>query len=389
MDSSKEKIEIGKFWGSQPHNDSDNCLNNLKESVSVGEIKNFKDIQQTPYNLPVNFEWVSYDIDDPTQLDEIYALLKNNYVENDDFRFHYSKEFLLWALKPPGYLQDWHLGVKMLGELIGFISAIPVIISVNNNIIKMVEINFLCVRKDIHNHRLTPVLIMEITRRANLIGIFQAVYTAGVTLPTPVAYCQYYHRMLNPKKLIETNFFKMKNRMTMARTIKLYQLPTQTLTPGLRSLKDSDCASACRLLQNYLSKLDLHMEFTIEEFRYWFYSKIVYCYVVEDSSNNITDLCSFYSLPSTILNNSKYSTLNAAYSWYNVATSVSLTQLMKDAIILANNTGFDVFNCLDVQNNKIFLNDLKFEPGNGYLKYYLYNRKTPQINLDNIGIVLF
>jgi glycylpeptide N-tetradecanoyltransferase len=47
------------------------------------------------------------------------------------------------------------------------------------------------------------VLIKEITRRCNLCGIFQAAYTAGIVLPKPVACCRYYHRSLNPKKLIE------------------------------------------------------------------------------------------------------------------------------------------------------------------------------------------
>lgn len=35
------------------------------------------------------------------------------------------------------------------------------------------------------------MLIREITRRVNLEGIFQAVYTAGVVLPKPVATCRY------------------------------------------------------------------------------------------------------------------------------------------------------------------------------------------------------
>lgn len=34
----------------------------------------------------------------------------------------------------------------------------------------------------------------------------QAVYTAGVLLPKPVAECQYWHRSLNPKKLISIGF---------------------------------------------------------------------------------------------------------------------------------------------------------------------------------------
>lgn len=54
----------------------------------------------------------------------------------------------------------------------------------------MVEINFLCVHKKLRSKRVAPVLIREITRRVNLQGIFQAVYTAGVVLPKPVGTCR-------------------------------------------------------------------------------------------------------------------------------------------------------------------------------------------------------
>lgn len=54
----------------------------------------------------------------------------------------------------------------------------------------MVEINFLCVHKKLRSKRMAPVLIREITRRVNLQGIFQAVYTAGVVLPKPVGTCR-------------------------------------------------------------------------------------------------------------------------------------------------------------------------------------------------------
>ena len=55
---------------------------------------------------------------------------------------------------------------------------------------KVVEINFLCVHKKLREKRVAPVLIREITRRVNLEEIFQAVYTAGVVLPKPVATCR-------------------------------------------------------------------------------------------------------------------------------------------------------------------------------------------------------
>ena len=42
--------------------------------------------------------------------------------------------------------------------------------------IKMAEINFLCVLKNLRSHRLAPVLIKEITRRVHEKNIWQAVF---------------------------------------------------------------------------------------------------------------------------------------------------------------------------------------------------------------------
>lgn len=46
-------------------------------------------------------------------MDKLYELLAENYVEDDDnmFRFDYSIPFLRWALMPPGYLMEWHVGI--------------------------------------------------------------------------------------------------------------------------------------------------------------------------------------------------------------------------------------------------------------------------------------
>ena len=53
--------------------------------------------------------------------------------------------------------------------------------------------------------------------------IAQAVYTAGVVLPKPVGTCRYWHRSINPKKLIEVKFSHLSKNMTMQRHIKLYR----------------------------------------------------------------------------------------------------------------------------------------------------------------------
>jgi len=85
------------------------------------------------------------------QVSELYTLLNENYVEDDDctFRFDYSKPFLQWALTPPGFHPNWHVGVRntKTGALWGCITAIPVLMRVYGKVISMAEINFLCVHK--------------------------------------------------------------------------------------------------------------------------------------------------------------------------------------------------------------------------------------------------
>ena len=76
-------------------------------------------------------------------------------------RFKYSHSFLKWALQPPGFKPEWHLGVRVASnrKLVGFITAVPASIRARQNTVAMVEINFLCVHKKLRSKRLAPVLI--------------------------------------------------------------------------------------------------------------------------------------------------------------------------------------------------------------------------------------
>ncbi|CAG8769503.1 9776_t:CDS:2, partial [Gigaspora rosea] len=148
----------------------------------------------------------------------------------------------------------------------------------------LVEINFLCVHKKLRSKRLAPVLIKEITRRSHLEGIFQALYTAGVVLPKPISKARYYHRSLNPKKLIETNFSRLPHNTTMSRLVKKFKLPSETLTPGIRPMQEKDVTAVRILLNEYMNKFNFVAVFkNDEDVRHWILTKenVVWSYVVE------------------------------------------------------------------------------------------------------------
>ena len=96
----------------------------LDEDVTANEAiekdKPLSEIRPDPYTLPQGFVWDTLTLDNPqtvnmflkleliktnpkfhfsfAQLQELYQLLNENYVEDDDnmFRFDYSADFLLW-----------------------------------------------------------------------------------------------------------------------------------------------------------------------------------------------------------------------------------------------------------------------------------------------------
>merc|ERR1711972_321221 len=380
------------FWDTQPVPSIGSEF--AQDSGPIDEVMTPDQVKAEPYPLPAQFEWFTCDIDDDTNAQEIYTLLSENYVEDDDsmFRFDYSVPFLRWALKPPGFLRQWHLGVRVKGngKLVGFITGIPATIQVYDDMVRMVEIDFLCVHKKLRSKRLAPVLIKEITRRVNRENVWQAVYTAGVVLPRPVAECRYYHRSLNPKKLIEVGFSHLGPRMTMARTIKLYKVPESPQLSGMREMQPKDSQREAKIIQGYHKKYTLHPELSTDEVGHWVLPRpgVIFSYVREQPNGEVTDVISFYSLPSSILRNEKYNLLKAAYSYWNVATTVPLHESMYDALILAKQEDFDVFNALNVMENESMLKELKFGIGDGFLQYYLYNWKCPKIEPNGMGLVL-
>eukprot|EP00038_Savillea_parva_P008146 m.175036 g.175036 ORF g.175036 m.175036 type:complete len:510 (+) comp13918_c0_seq1:68-1597(+) len=383
-----------KFWKTQPvpqYGEAADTEGPLEADKPLSELR------QEPLALPGGFEWESLDINDPKMLDELYALLNENYVEDDDnmFRFDYSRDFLKWALKPPGCKTVWYAAVRQSGgsrKLRGFISAIPATLRIREKNQHLVEINFLCVHKKLRSHRLAPVLIREITRRVNCEGLFQAVYTAGVVLPTPVAKCRYWHRSLDPKKLIEVKFSYLPRGQTMAKLIRKLKLPTEPTTPGLRKMTEADVGAAWKMTEAYLKKFTIAPTFTSqEEFAHWLLPRdgVISTFVVEDpETHEITDMISYYTLPSTIVHHPEHKLLKAAYSFYNVPGKTDITQLMQDALTLAKADEFDVFNALDLMENSTFLEPLQFGKGDGNLQYYLYNYRFAEVKSQDIGLVL-
>ncbi|CAB4253955.1 similar to Saccharomyces cerevisiae YLR195C NMT1 N-myristoyl transferase [Maudiozyma barnettii] len=429
-DQQRKDMKDYKFWKTQPVQKFDEAID--KEGP-IDITKTPADVRDEPYPMLGEFEWSTVDINDKHQMEDVFILLNENYVEDKDasFRFNYTKEFFHWALKPPGWREEWNVGVrvKTTGKLVAFISAIPINLTVRGKNVPSVEINFLCVHKQLRSKRMTPVLIKEITRRVNKQNIWQALYTAGVVLPSPVTTCRYAHRPINWNKLQEVGFTDVPAGKTAAEMVALYTLPKDTKTKNLRPMELKDVSQMMTLFDKYESRFELVQSFNQEEFTHWFLGsygkeyipenkKVIFTYVVENEDGKISDFFSFYSLPFTVLEHDVHSELGIGYLFYYAsdadlgfddrfsedatkALKTRLNSLISDATILAKRANMDVFNALTSQDNTLFLEDLKFGPGDGFLNFYLFNYKAfpiggglkddksyDTVKRSNVGVVM-
>lgn len=292
-----------KFWKTQPVPSFDEPIT-LKEEGPL-ETKTVDDVPKEPQKLIDGFEWVTMDLTDDGEMKEVYQLLNGHYVEDDEamFRFNYGTAILRWSLMAPGWKADWHVGirdcrVKDRKPLVAFISAVPMTVRVRNKNFVASEVNFLCVHKKLRGKRLAPILIKEVTRRSNLHGIWQGVYTGGIVLPKPVSTCRYYHRSLDWQKLKDVGFSHLPPGSKPEWQIRKYALPEKTSTPGLREMQKKDVPAVHKLMTRYEARFDMGVEWTEEETAHWLLQphgedeeQAVWTYVVEVSHHPISILC--------------------------------------------------------------------------------------------------
>ncbi|XP_037546965.1 glycylpeptide N-tetradecanoyltransferase 1-like [Nematolebias whitei] len=377
------------FWDTQP-------VPKLADSIMThGPIAEaVTSVRKEPYSLPQGFSWDTLDLSIPAVLRELCNLLNENYMEEDDntVRFDFSLEYLQWALQPPNWMPQWHLGVRVDSnkKLVSFIAAVPAEVCIYETKKKLVQVKYLCVHKKLRHKRMTPVLIRELTRRVNQQGLYQAVYTAETVLPTPLSSCSLWLRPLNPRKLIEVNFPGLRRTMSLQQALKFNRLPEVTKVQGMRPMIKEDAPGILSLLQKNLSKFHLSPLLSLQEVEHWFLPRENGndAYVVERDGGVLTDVVSFYSISFRVLNHPVHTSLRAAYLFYIASSATELAELMEDTLVLAKSKGFDILCALDVMNNMSFLEKLKFTISDKRVHYYLYNWMCPLMSPDKVGLVL-
>jgi glycylpeptide N-tetradecanoyltransferase len=135
--------ESYRSWKTQP---VPQFNENRKSKGGPIKVVNQDEVPKEPYPLLDGFEWGTIDPENEKEVGELYELLSNHYVEDDDlsFRLNYSPVFLRWsvnsflikvffhhthqmtsrALTAPGWQKQWNIAVRASAsqKLVAFIT---------------------------------------------------------------------------------------------------------------------------------------------------------------------------------------------------------------------------------------------------------------------------
>eukprot|EP00826_Nyctotherus_ovalis_P032064 TRINITY_DN2589_c0_g1_i10.p1 TRINITY_DN2589_c0_g1~~TRINITY_DN2589_c0_g1_i10.p1 ORF type:complete len:182 (-),score=29.32 TRINITY_DN2589_c0_g1_i10:839-1384(-) len=168
-----------------------------------------KDILPHPHPLPEDLEWCEMDVKDEKVLNEVYELLRGNYIEdhNGGFRMRFTFECLKWTFTRPNYRKDWQLGIrkKDTKELIGFSNAVPASVSIEGTVFNLAEPSFGSIKAEHRNRRLLPLILLELVRRLRLEGIWFFCSSAEIIIHAPFSEMWFYRRELDFKFVLDVS----------------------------------------------------------------------------------------------------------------------------------------------------------------------------------------
>ncbi|WEL38286.1 N-myristoyl transferase [Encephalitozoon hellem] len=349
-----------QFWNTQPIDRNGTGVISSKASGSLEQPK-----------LPEGFRF-----EDLRCVEEVAEFLEKNYVEDvcSKHKLKYSSDFLRWVVDSEDKRKKYCIVLRLYGRMVGFIFGKEhhvVIRGVKNRVI---GVNFLCVSCDMRGKRLAPVLIKEVTRRANVDGIFKGVFTSGTELFFNVSRGRYYHRPLNAENMFMSGF---SDRMMEVREVRARK--------GTRIAEEKDMKDIERLYleesKQYMFYEEMELSGIISTFKP--VKNVLYTYVHE-SDGHIDGFGAFFVID-TIEKKSNRK-VQGGYLYYKGGKDS--TQMVEDLIYFAQREGCDVFNCLNMMGNLSFLRNLGFYPGTGELRYYLYNWSSGEVPKEKVFFIL-
>lgn len=312
----------------------------------------------------------------PKHLDEIYGLINNHYMEDQNHitRLTFSKDFIYWYIKyiPTGFI----VGLILNKKIVGMITALLIDMVINNNIVNIPYIDFLCIQTRIRGLGLAPLLIDELKNRLTKLNTKYALYSDNKAnrMFNYICQCQEF--------VIPINYSKLKNIGFLAEYLK----PLPLSNNQLHLMTASDIDFIIPKLNKSMEKNKIRPYFTNKNAHHFLLPKknIVYSFVKKLNSE-ITDFVTVYKNYSYCLDHNKIISVAQLAFYYH--ETMELTELIVELLGKLSTYGFDQLIFKNIHENMNI--ELEKFPLCDKINYHLSGAELDVIDPSHMNIYPF
>jgi len=355
-----------KFWSNKPlsvsNNDTSKLLINTPSLLEA--------IKKELQNCSIQLDYTCIPFHSVNNYTDILNFINKTYDYDDsNFKLHYSEDLIKYFLKENGVLCCFY--PKGTTTLIGLICGSSKDLVVRKQVFKSVEVNFLCLVKQLRNLHVSSYMINVLTKTCiELFNVQCAFYTIGKQVD-PKYFCSksYYHIPINVHKLNMIDFIKTHYYPEFKQANLKLEL--------IENINDKQIHSLyTKLDEFYENKFDIYHKLSYSDFKSTFNNK---AFVHFKDSSNKNYIC-LYCLDT--VNKDKQCTASNGYL-YLYFTDNLFTLLESVAYTCQNN---DIFDMITLLHDPYLKNKLLLK-GTSTLYYYAYNLQLPGIETKRNGLV--
>lgn len=340
-----------EFWDTQPVSRKSIFFSN--NDGIIMKSKYFK----IDYNLDLYYSWNNI-----TDLSLFKEFLHKNYSKYEI----YDEDYLKWILNMP-YIKNFDrnkLNISLLykNKLIATITGRPIVLKINNNIVKGFYVDFLCISKEHQGKKLVPKLINKMLSEWKKYKLDIHIFKIDFK-PLPfdhIGNFNYYYYDIS----------KSNKKSKMIKNIII------------KELDENMIESAYKYFYENIQKYKLYQILTINEFRYHFLpNRFIKTFIILDNNNNIDGFITFTEMK--YKNPKGDGIVKCIELTYFIINTTSI-YVIYNFINMFKEYDYLIF--LDAMKNEELINIL--HPDRGHKTYYhLYNYIT-NIKKDDIGLMI-
>lgn len=284
---------------------------------------------------------------------------------------------------------------KKTGDTVGMIcGSVHRFIYNGEEIPDILFINFLCVQQSLRHLGLAPKLITEISRQANYTwGIQRAYYTSFTELPTPFSETHCYHRIINPVRCMEAEYYTPSSKKEIQMLMRYIPLQKRKYTflwvdENMNWSGIHDATKIATIVSDYYKRSKHLYEDITASFIQSICDKSCFdkCFIYKN--NTLIGFISVIHHPYRIIkwnnfDSKKYLKTVSLYHYGLIEEEdINIEYIFKECITSVQELcRWDLF----ITHDKNITSEY-FTQWNHYY-HYMYNMKMPILSSDKIGII--